>query len=232
MPPSSFVIDIVIEVFSAFELLILSLTLLMLWTYRYQRLFGFRQVNILHCPASFWCICIILSLSNRFLGPISIQMKNQMFGVPYSFSSCSCIIMSLKSDAIVKHNFFLAFFVLLQRRSVSFVCTPSFENRRMASVLSLPGFLEHLFRFEEHDLSFRCTMLRSSSGILLDDKARDRIEIVVVLLECCGTPRILQISPATAEIFPDFLKGIAIRTLKFYRILAKFEDLCVVHVDE
>ena len=31
---------------------------------------------------------------------------------------------------------------------------------------------------------------------------------------------------------PDFGKGIAIKTLKFCRILAEFEDLCVVHVDE
>ena len=51
-PPSSLAIDVVIEVFSSFELLILSLTLLMLWMYRYQSLFCLRQVSILHFQAS------------------------------------------------------------------------------------------------------------------------------------------------------------------------------------
>ena len=41
-----------------------------------------------------------------------------------------------------------------------------------------------------------------------------------------------KISPATAIIDSDFGKGIAIRTLKFCRILANFEHLCAVHVDE
>ena len=70
----------------------------------------------------------------------------------------------------------------------------------------------------------------SSTGILLHDVARDRIEIVVVLLKCCRTSLVLQISPATAINDPDFRKGIAIKTLKFCRILAKFEDLCLVHI--
>ena len=30
----------------------------------------------------------------------------------------------------------------------------------------------------------------------------------------------------------DFRKGIAIRTLKLCRILAKFEDLCLIHFSE
>ena len=51
-------------------------------------------------------------------------------------------------------------------------------------------------------------------------------------LGCCRTPLVLQISPATTINNPDFRKEIAIRTLKFCRIHAKFEDLCVVHVDE
>ena len=53
IPPSSFPIDIVIEVFSSFELLILSLTLLMFWTYRSQRLPRFRQVSVLYFKALF-----------------------------------------------------------------------------------------------------------------------------------------------------------------------------------
>ena len=48
IPPSSLPIDMVIEVFSSFELLIFSLTLLLFWTYRSQRLPRFRQASILH----------------------------------------------------------------------------------------------------------------------------------------------------------------------------------------
>ena len=96
----------------------------------------------------------------------------------------------------------------------------------------LSCFLEHVLRLEEHDLSFRCAVFWSSTGILLNDKARDCSKVAIGLLECCRTPRILQISLETAVIYPDFRKGIAIRTLKFCRILAKFEDLCEVRVDD
>ena len=75
-----------------------------------------------------------------------------------------------------------------------------------------------------------------STGILLNDKARDWSKIAIHLLQCRNTPRILQISPATAVNDPDYGKSIAIKTLMFCRILAKFKDLCVdlcvVHVDE
>ena len=70
-------------------------------------------------------------------------------------------------------------------------------------------------------------MLWSSTGILLDDVARDRIEIEVVLLESCGTPRLLQISSTTAI---NDREGVAIGALKFRRILTEFEDLCLVHI--
>ena len=68
VPPSSFPIDVVIEVFSSFKLRILSLTLLMLWTYRFQRLLRFRHVTILHVQALFYCIDKFWSLSKRFFG--------------------------------------------------------------------------------------------------------------------------------------------------------------------
>ena len=54
VPPSSFPIDMVIEVFFFFGLLILSLTLLMFWTHRSQRLPRFRQVSVLHFKALFF----------------------------------------------------------------------------------------------------------------------------------------------------------------------------------
>ena len=85
-------------------------------------------------------------------------------------------------------------------------------------------FSLHVFRLEEHHLSLRLAMLWSSTGILLADVARDRIEIVVVLLKCCGTPRLLKISSTTAIHYPDFRESVAIGALKFR------EDLCLVHI--
>ena len=72
----------------------------------------------------------------------------------------------------------------------------------------------------------------SSTGILLNDKARDWSIVTIRLQGCCRTPLLLQISPATTINDPEFEKGIAIRTLMFCRILAMFEDLCLVHVGE
>ena len=43
----------------------------------------------------------------------------------------------------------------------------------MASMFPLSCFLKHLLRLEEHDLSFRLAVFVSSSGLLLNDKARD-----------------------------------------------------------
>ena len=52
-------------------------------------------------------------------------------------------------------------------------------------------------------------------GNLLNDKPRDWSKVAIGLLECCRTPRVLQISPTTAINDPEFWKGIAIRTLMF-----------------
>ena len=68
-----------------------------------------------------------------------------------------------------------------------------------------------------------------STGILLNDVEKDRIEIVVVLLKCCRTPLVLQISPQLPSIIPISVKEMQSRIF-FCRILAKFEDLCLVHV--
>ena len=75
-------------------------------------------------------------------------------------------------------------------------------------------------------------MFWSSTGIRLDDKARDGSKVAMGLLGCCRTPLVLQISRATAINDPDIRKAILIKPMKFCRILAKFEDLCVVHVGE
>ena len=80
IPPSGLAIDMTIKVLSTFELLILSLTLLILWMYGYQSLFCLPQVSIFHVQSLFKCIGKFLSLSKRFQGPLSIQAKNPTFG--------------------------------------------------------------------------------------------------------------------------------------------------------
>ena len=69
---------------------------------------------------------------------------------------------------------------------------PPCANRWMAAVLWLSRFLKHLLRFEEHDLSFRCAVLWSSTGILLDDKARYWSKVAISFLGCCRTPLVLE----------------------------------------
>ena len=43
----------------------------------------------------------------------------------------------------------------------------------MVAMFTLSCFLKHLLRLVEHHLSFRDTVFWSSTGILLNDKARD-----------------------------------------------------------
>ena len=70
--------------FLLLRMLILSLTLLILSTYRSKRLPQFLQVSVLLFEG------IVLMLSKRFLETIGIQTKNPMFGdlQPFSFRSC------------------------------------------------------------------------------------------------------------------------------------------------
>ena len=85
--------------------------------------------------------------------------------------------MVLHRDLVVKHDFFFANIVLRQRSPVAFLCFQPGENRRMISVFLVLCFSLHVFRLQEHNLSLRLAMLWSSTGILLDDAAKDRIEI-------------------------------------------------------
>ena len=81
VPPSNFPTDIIIEVFSSFDVLIFSLTLFMFSTYRSERLPRFRQVSVLHIKTLFWCNDKFWSLSKRLLKSISFLTKDEMFGV-------------------------------------------------------------------------------------------------------------------------------------------------------
>ena len=98
----------------------------------------------------------------------------------------------------------------------------------MASVFFLSGFLKHLLRLEVHVLS----LLNSTFSVFLDHVSRDRGDVTVVLVELRWTSRRLHISSTAPIDYFHFTVGIAIRTLLFGRIFAKFEDLGVVHVGD
>ena len=87
------------------------------------------------------------------------------------------------------------------------------STRWMASMFALSCFLKHLLRSVDHHLSFRSTMFWSSTGILLNDKVRDRSNVAIGLVERCRTPRVRPISLSTALNDPDFGESIAIRDI-------------------
>ena len=72
----------------------------------------------------------------------------------------------------------------------------------------LTGFFKHLFRLVVHSLSFRRSVLGTTTAVLLDHVSRDRGDVTV--------PRRFHVSSATA------------RTLLSGRISTEFEDLGVV----
>ena len=98
-------------------------------------------------------------------------------------------------------------------------------------MLLLTGFFEHLFCLVVHLLSFRRSVLGSTAAVFLDDIARDWGDVVVVL-DLCWCLRRFQISSTTAKDYTDFPVGIALKTLLFGRMFAKFEDLGVFQVGD
>ena len=99
-------------------------------------------------------------------------------------------------------------------------------------MLSLSGLFKHRFRLIVHLLSFRRSVLGSTTAVLLDHGSRDRGDVTAVLVELRWAPRRLEMSYTAATDYSYFPVGIAVRTLLFGRIFAKFEDLGVVHVGD
>ena len=194
-------------------------------------------IGIRVCSVSaMWASCIFRQCLNAsasscncrrsFWSPSAFKRRTQCLAFWNSSGRVavqSCLSRAMRSKSIKS---FLSNIMLRQWLSVSFLFVPPWKYRRMVAMFSLSCFLLHLLRPVEHDLSFRWAVLCSSTGILLNDQARDWRIVAISLLGCCRTPLVLQISPATAINDPDFRKGIAMRTLKFCRILTKFEDLC------
>ena len=135
------------------------------------------------------------------------------------------------SKAILSYN--IAFFSPpdgIQRISVRFTGVPSWKYQCVASVLFLTCLLNHLFRLVVHSLSFRRSVFHSTTAVLLNHISRDWRNVVVVLIELCWTPRRFHISSTAAIDYTNFPVSIAVRTLLFGEISAKFEDLGVVQV--
>ena len=91
-------------------------------------------------------------------------------------------------------------------------------------------FFKHLLHMEAHLLSFRSTVLDSTASVFLDHVSRDWGDVAVVLVELRWTSRRFHISSTAAIDYSHFPVGIAVRTLLFGRIFAKF--LGVVHVGD
>ena len=94
------------------------------------------------------------------------------------------------------------------------------------------AFISILFAWWYIHRRSKRSVFGTATAVLLDDKARDWGDVVVVLLELCWFLRRFHISSTTAKDFNGFQVGIALRTLLFGRIFAKFEDLGVVHVGD
>ena len=80
-------------------------------------------------------------------------------------------------------------------------------------------------------MSFRRSVFHSTTAVLLDNISKDEVTSRLVV-ELCWTPRRLHISSTAAIDYSYFPVGIAVRTLLFGRIFAKFEDLGVVQVGD
>ena len=130
------------------------------------------------------------------------------------------------SKAILSHNvMWCSPPDVRQLLPVFFVAVPSWECRRMASVLSLSGLVKHLFRLVVHLLSFRSSVSGSTASVFLNHASRDWGDVTVVRVKLRWTPRRLHFSSTAAIDYSHFPVGFAVKTLLFGRMFAKFEDL-------
>ena len=162
-----------------------------------------------------------------------IYRENPMLPILNSLSSCSGVDVFL--HGILSYNIIWCSFHPMAHNdflySSSAYHRESFVGWRPC-VFSLWGLFKHLSRLVIHLLSFRRSMLHSTTAVLLDHIARDWGDVTVVLVELCWTHRRLHISSTAAIDYSYFPVGIAVKTLLFGRIFAKFEDLGVVQVGD
>ena len=154
-------------------------------------------------------------------GPSAFCRKNPMLRILNYFSFSGGVVVLLQGVSVVQHYVFFSPLVGIQRVSLRFTEVPSWKYRWMASVLSLSGLFKHLFCLVIHLLSFRRSVLGSTTAVLLNHISMDW----VVLVELSWTPSRFHISSTAAKDYSYFPAGIAVRTLLFGRIFEKFEDL-------
>ena len=155
-----------------------------------------------------------------------------MLRILNSLSSCDDVDVFLHGNSVVQHFAVFSPPDVIQWISVWFSGVPSWKYRWMASVLFLTCLFQHLFRLVVHSLSFRRSVLGPTTAALLNHVSRDWGVVTAVLVELWWTPPGFHISSTATNDFTQFPVGIAIRTLLFGRIFAKFEDLVVVQVGE
>ena len=102
----------------------------------------------------------------------------------------------------------------------------------MACVLSLSGLFKHLFRLVVHLLSFRRSVLRSTTAVCLITYPGIEVTSRLFWSNSVGLRVEFIISSTTAIDYTHFPAGIAVKTLLFGRVFAKFEDLGIVHVGD
>ena len=120
-------------------------------------------------------------------------------------------VVSLKSDAIVKHDFRSANIVICQWLSVSNLFVPPSKDCRMVAMYTLSCFHKHLLRLVEHHLSFRDTMCWSSTGIIFNDKSKDWSKIAIGLLDVVGLREYFKFLPQLQYMIPISEKALQSR---------------------
>ena len=152
-----------------------------------------------------------------------------MFGVLQPFSSRSCIVVSLKNDAIEEHDF--SPISCFANESRYFSC--SYHLERIVGWLPCFSCLAVLsISFALKNMICRSGWPCFGPGVEFFIMTNPRIEVQSLFAFWVVGLREYFEFPATSINDSDCGKGIAIRTLLFFRIPAKFEDLCLVHVGE
>ena len=150
-------------------------------------------------------VCILFSLEQsrvvdwviaQFL--MCIYRENPQLRIFNSLSACSGVDVLLHGDSVVQH--YVVFFQTCGWHwlSLIFLGIPTWKYRWMASVFFLSGLFKHLSRLVVHLLSFRRTVLVSTTAVFLDHLSRDCGDVTVVLVDFCWTPRRLHISSTAA----------------------------------
>ena len=207
-PPTCSRVNRVVIFFVALELLSFSLSYMLTARDGLVFFLGPCQVLVVQSFAFSFRLSKVRSLTEWLLRSFCIQRENPILWILNYFSFCGDIGVLLRSDSVVQQN--VVFFPPYGWQWLSVICVavPSWMCRWMASVLSLSGLFQHLFHLVVHSLSFRRSVLGSTTAVLLNHISRNWGDVTVVwfsinlltlfsrVVSCCstaerGTPDIL-----------------------------------------